>query len=477
MWSPCTLLDQSQILKIHNASLQVLERVGMEINHPLAVDRLGDAGARVDKKKNRAYFPAELVDKALKSIPKQFTLGARDPQYDLHVAHQEQMPITRMCAGPLSMFNMVTNQERPMTLKDNIDAIKLVSALDHIDIAATMSPHDLPKATYDIHVMKAALTHTRKHFWGLTVASENLKVQLEMLEAVAGSRENLQKRPLASGIFCIINPLKIPADEIERLLLYGKYQIPVRMPVAPTVGANAPFTLAGAMAQTNAEFLGGITVQQVLCPEIPCWYYGGLQVMDMQKGNSISDGPESLLLSSTLCQLARFYDIPCCVNSPIVSSWQSHQAILQLGQANLFSTMVQSTEIGGFGGLQGGTHFSQEALVLADEIVAFSKRLQEGFEINEETLAVDAIITEAEKGQYLTSPHTMKFLRQESRFAPNLLDWRSFEASRQDPETIIDRAHTRAKKMLDAYEGIPLDNHLHKELDAMVQKADETLAG
>lgn len=475
MWHAYKTLEQSEITQIHEASLQILGKIGMEIDHPLALEKLAEAGARIDKKDKRAYFNSELIEKSLKTVPKSFSIAGRDPQFDLKVSQQNQSPFLKMCGGPILMFDAAANRERKMTIQDNIDAIKLVNALDHIDIASTMTPQDLPNATYDIHAVRAALTYSRKHFWALTSDSKNLKYQLKMLEIVAGNRENLKARPLASGIFCIISPLKIHSDEIERLLLYGQYHIPIRVPLSPMVGANAPFTLAGTITQTNAEFLGGLVVQQTLCPGIPSWYYGFYQVMDMSRGSSIYGCPEVLLLYAAQSQLAQFYDIPGSMPCPMLSSCQPQQMVTQLGLSKMFASMIKNTEIGGIGGLQGGTHYSHEALVLADEIGAFNKRIHEGLDINEQTLAVQAIVEDGQKGQYLSSPHTMKYLRKENRFSPRLFDWRNFEASVQDSKSLMERAQDRAQHLIKTYNPIPLDEYIQKELDTIVQTADQEL--
>ncbi len=139
MWHAYKTLEQSEITQIHEASLQILGKIGMEIDHPLALEKLAEAGARIDKKDKRAYFNSELIEKSLKTVPKSFSIAGRDPQFDLKVSQQNQSPFLKMCGGPILMFDAAANRERKMTIQDNIDAIKLVNALDHIDIASTMT--------------------------------------------------------------------------------------------------------------------------------------------------------------------------------------------------------------------------------------------------------------------------------------------------------------------------------------------------
>lgn len=474
MLNPYELLSSAEISQIHDASLAVLETVGMEIDHPLAQEKLAEAGAIVDKSKNRVFFPGEMIEKALKVAKNEFICAGREPEFDLTMK-QGLGPKLRMTSGAISHYDLKNNKSRPMAIQDNIEAVRLTEALEHVDIAGSLTPHDLPKKTYDIHVTKHILNAGRKHFWKLTTNSRHLKYQLELLEIVAGSKKNLQERPLASGIVCVIDPLRFPTDEIERLMLYGQYHIPVKVPLTALVGANAPYTLAGTLTQTNAEFLGVLTVFNTLCPGNPIWYYCLLQVMDMQKGYSAYTSPEVLLLYGAVSQMAKFYDVPSCIASATATCCQSHQLMAHLGSTHVFSSMMNVSEIGGAGALDGAAHFSPEALVLNDEMMAFSKRMAKGIDINEGSLAVEAIAAVAEKGEYLSSPHTLKYLRQENRFKPNLFDWQPHETWAKNATTIIDRAHERTRKLVETYKVPPLDEGIQRELDKVVQKADQEL--
>ena len=81
-----------------------------------------------------------------------------------------------------------------------------------------------------IHTLKDMLENSRKHIFVLTKDSRNLEFQMEMMTIAAGSREALARRPICSGIVCITAPLAIHEYEIERLLVYGKFHIPLFIP-------------------------------------------------------------------------------------------------------------------------------------------------------------------------------------------------------------------------------------------------------
>jgi len=470
------VLTGAEVEQLHQASLEVLSEVGLAVSHPLALEKLAEAGARVDFTGHRVFLPPDLVERMVRENPAEFVCGARDPRFDLTMRAGQPIPYLRTDAGPISYFDLTTNQSRDLTMKDIRDVCLLADALPNVDVVSAMTPMDVNIATYDLAVVKTLLENNRKHFWALVAATENLKYELEMLEVVAGSREELKRRPLASGIFCIIDPLQIPSAEIDRLLLYGQYHIPIRIPIATVIGANAPFTLAGSMTQINAEFLGASAVVQLLCPGLPLWYYPQIQLLDMKTGHSLGDGPEVLLAYCACAQMARFYRTPASLTNMSLTSVQSHQIMYHLGTFQFFGCLLGTAEQGGAGSVQDALGYSHQALVLCDESMNYAKRFRHGLDIDAESLAVSEIKDRAGKGGgYLSSRFTKKFLRRERRFSPLVWDWRSITDWQQKPDTIVERADEVARDILGRHQVPPLPDDQRKGLDQIFKRAEKHL--
>jgi trimethylamine--corrinoid protein Co-methyltransferase len=136
--------------------------------------------------------------------------------------------------------------------------------------------------------LKAMLEAGRKHIWALSSSSVNLAYQLEMMLAVAGSETVPAERPICHGIVTVLEQFRFPHDEIERLLLYGRYRIPVKVPICPMMGANAPTTIAGTMVQANAEAVASAVLIHYLCPGTPTWYYFFIQAMNERRRSYLS---------------------------------------------------------------------------------------------------------------------------------------------------------------------------------------------
>jgi trimethylamine--corrinoid protein Co-methyltransferase len=75
------VLSQEQIQRLHYSSLEVLERTGLVMNHPKALEALSGAGCRVDR--NRVRIPTWLVEDCLRLAPKRLMLGNRSGQRTL----------------------------------------------------------------------------------------------------------------------------------------------------------------------------------------------------------------------------------------------------------------------------------------------------------------------------------------------------------------------------------------------------------
>jgi len=473
MFPVYNMLSEDEIKLIHEASLEVLEETGVHLEHPGAQEILSSFGARVSDDRQKVFFPRDMVDKMLARAPRSFLCASREARFDLEM--KLGRAYCRQVGGPISLFDMRTSKTAPLTLQDNIDSARLIDGLPHIDVASCMTPQDINPVTYDVRVVKEMLERSRKHFWALTTHSSHLKYELEMAAAVAGGREALKKRPLFSGIFCVIDPLRYPDDEIDRLFLWGEYGIPVRVPITSLVGANAPYTLAGAMTQINAEFLSSVAVVQALCPGLGLWYYTLLQVLDMKNGRSVANGPEMVQLYAAAAQMSRHYGIPSTFSTGTLTDTQAHQALYHYGTTHLMAALMNITEQGGAGSVQAASFYSHQAMVLIDESVGYTKKIVSGFTVDADTLGVKDIAAMADKGEYLSSRLTMKYLRREPRYTPGVMDWRQLPAWEEKPDTIVERAQEKARTLIAKAEIPPLPAEVRKELEALMASAEKNL--
>lgn len=479
MLPPYEIISQSEFKTIHENSLEVLDAVGLRIDHPLALEKLAGAGAHVDQDRGTVRIPPDLVEHCLESAPKSYTLAGRTPEFDRILGSDAtRTPLFRTEGGAVRYHDLLTGENRALRIQDCRDMTRLSDGLEHIDWVSALTLQDFhPQPTYDIHLLREMLCSGRKHIWALTLDSRNLRYQLEMMEAVAGGRDRLRQRPLCSGIVCLIEPFTFPYDEIERLLLYGRCNLPVEIPLAPICGLTAPYTLAGTIVHTNAAALGSQVVLQTLCPGIPSSYYFFIQTLEMHKGRTDFLSPESLLVSSSLARLGAHYRLPVVTAAIENNGCESIQMMFERGTSLLMSTLGGVGAIGGAGGFEKAIFTGPLALVLDDELMAYVKRIWDGFRINQETIGLETMKRMGHSGNYLSDEHTVKYLYKEKRFTPSLFDWRPFVEWSQEGTTLLERARDHLNNLLKHHEVPPLEEILIKELDKIVQAADRELAG
>jgi trimethylamine--corrinoid protein Co-methyltransferase len=464
------VLTPEQTAAVHQAALDVLARAGAAVDHPLALEASAGHGAKISDDRRRIFWPADAVEKLLAKAPREFLCAAPDRTHDLIMRQGESW--TRQGGGPFSIYDLRSGAARPLTLEDCRDSHRLINALPHINCASTMTPQDVNAAVYDVAAVKTALEHSNKHFWALTTGASHLKYELELAAAVVGGRAELAKRPILSGVFCVIAPLRFPADEIDRLLLCGDYGLHVMTPLTVLMGGSAPYSLAGCLTQMTAEFLASVCLAQALRPGIGQWLYTLFQQLDMRTGRGVAHSPELTLLGAASAQMSAFYGLPSLANTLLSGDCQPHQIIFQYGVNILMALLNGVTFQAGAGSLEYGNLYSHQALAIIDEFLDYLKVVTRGLEISPETLAVDDIVECAERGEYLSSRLTLKLLRREKRHEPDLTLWTTLDNWRRNPETLLDRAESKVRKILAA---APRDSRLpaetRRELDGIMAAA------
>jgi trimethylamine--corrinoid protein Co-methyltransferase len=470
-------LSEKEMQKLHEASLTILQDVGMQIDHAESRNILHDAGADVDHTNNRVKFPPDMVERCLRQIPKSVCLAGRDPHYDLMLSYDSPF-VARCGTGLTSILEPQGTTCRDAVPGDQAEMARLVDGLDNISMPGPLTLHDVPAKTADLHATRVLLQNQRKHFMNLTMGSKNVRYQIEMQLAVRGSRAEVAKRPLFHPISCLISPLYMPEDAIDIMMIAGEYGLPVKIPIMPMLGASAPVTLAGILAHGNAEVLGSFTVLQTLCPGNPTLYYMVPALMDMRSGGSVYGAPENILLYMALTQMARmYYKIPSDTTALFCDGILLEQNTYQKGCLLQAAALSGANIVSGAGTVDGGMAFSAQQLVIDNEIIGLTKRLLAGFTIDDESLGIDCVRRVGPKGNFLLDPHTLENFRSQALFAPSIFSYQNFSTWQENKKRFSERAEEAVQGILASHEVPPLEAHVVRELDRIVKAADAEIAG
>ena len=469
------MMSPDEMAKVHEASLAILEDTGIQIDHEQARSILHDAGAILGNGSPIVKFPAAMVEACLKKVPKTICLAGRDSEYDLVLSPKEPF-VTRCSTGLTSVLDHRTGVYRDAFINDQKELGILADALAHVGMAGSLTVHDAPSNTADLHAVKTLLENQRKHFMSLTMGPKNMRYQIEMQLAVRGSREAIQKRPLFHPIACLISPLYIPEKDVEIMMIAGEFGLPVKLPVLPMLGASAPVSLAGTLAMGNAEVLGAFTVLQTLCPGTPTLYYVAPSLMNMRTGEGIHASPDNNILYAAFIQMARsMYQVPVDVAPLMSDGILMEQATYQKGTNLLMSGLSGANIISGIGCLDGGMAISFQEMVIDDELTASTRRMLTGFEISAETLAVDSVRRVGPRGNFLTDAYTLENCRNHALYSPELFSYHNYATWQNGSKYLPDKATEKVDAILANHEIPPLDTHVLGELDRIIKAADKEI--
>jgi trimethylamine--corrinoid protein Co-methyltransferase len=230
-------------------------------------------------------------------------------------------------------------------------------------------------------------------------------------------------------------------------------------------GATAPATLAGLLAQQNAEILAHLTLAQLIAPGTPVLYGTVSTITDMATGNVALGSIETGLITAAVAQLARHYGIPCrSVGGATASNALEPQCMLERAGTLLPAVLAGVHFITCGGTLESSMTASHPLLVLDDALCGMALRLARGIEVNDETLALDLIKEVGWQDQYLDKVHTAEHCRQEYFFSKLLRRDTRETWAKKGSKTALDLATERVREILEKHEPRQLDPAMEKEL-------------
>lgn len=465
--APFPRLTSGQCRKIHEASLEILERIGIRIDLPEAKDLLQKAGAKIDEK-SRTHIPPHLVEQALKTAPKEVILFDRqgDPAIDLS-GH-------RCFYGPgsdcLNIIDHRSGERRKPQLRDVQEAVRLCDALPNINFVMSMLlPEDVDTAIADRYQMEAMLTSTTKPIIFVAYDYEGCVDCVEMAEAAAGSAEDLQKKPNIACYINVISGLWHNQESLQKLLYLSSKNLPAVYIPSSTAGVTSPVTPAGAMALDYAGTLTGVVLSQLRREGAPIIISGMPPGhLDMRTLVSTYCEPERGLAQA----LAHSLRLPMfSLGGAAEAKVPDQQAAAEAALSLMVETLAGGHLIHDLGYLESGLTFSLAQLTVCDEIVSWIKGFLKEFELSEESLALDTIAEVGPEGQFLDKKHTRNHYR--SRWYPRLFERENYDTWAQKGEkTLIDRASERVEQLLSEHQPDPLSAAIQKKICQTVLRAE-----
>ncbi len=462
------ILSDEDVRKIHTATLDVLESVGVRFPSPTALDIFEAHGAHVDRHTSIVKIPGHLVEAALKLAPPTYTLAARDPALDLPLDGQHSYLGTDGCG--VEVLDAFTGERRRSTWQDVADIARVADYLDAIAFHWTpVSAQDKPPETRSLHEILAIWNNSTKHVQTESIVSGRAaQASVEMAALIAGGREQLRKRPVLSNMQCTTCPLGQDEGSLEAALVSAEAGIPVGFMTMASMVSTGPATLAGNLVVGNAEVLSALALIEMAYPGAPVYYAAAQTAMDLRTGGYTGGGPEDFLFGAATNRLADFYNIPLSMGAFATGAKEPNwHAGVENSLSAFMAVSTVSDMLLGAGLLHGSRIWSYEQLLMDSEIWSILCSMARGIEVNAETLALDAIRAVGPGGNFLAQKHTKKHMRE--LWVPTLLDRRPYsewESKRDGPR---DWAREKAQWILRNHQPTPLEPKLYAELERIVK--------
>jgi trimethylamine--corrinoid protein Co-methyltransferase len=465
-------MGQQECEKIHVASLEILERVGIDVHDEKARELLVKGGAKADG--IRIRLPEHMVEKALAAAPKRMTL------YDRYgkVAIRAWGDNTYYGGGSdcLNVLDHRTGQRRRAVLQDVREAVTLMDALPEIEfVMSQFLPQDVDPRVYDRYQMEVMLNNTTRPIIFVSPDFEGCVAAVEMCEIVAGSANAFQQRPFATCYINVTSGLVANAEALQKCMYLAQKGLPLLYIPLNAGGVNSPATTAGCMASMNAGTLLGIVLAQLVREgtpvAVPGWN-GGPYNLKTMVGNYVLADEQGVPTS-----MGKYYDLPVfglggSTDSKVLDQQCGAEVALSLFTALLHGANI----VHDVGFMDSGLQGSLQLIATSNDLIGWIRAATAGVLVNEETLALDVIDELGPTGDYLTHEHTLRHFKEP--YYSKLADKGTYSQWVDRGATTMERrAAQQVDEILSSHKPEPLPADVQRDIKKIVDREQAWIDG
>lgn len=464
------VLSDRQIEKLYQATLECLQRTGVNVLNAQARQLLASAGSRVDGV--RVWIPAHIIQDAVAANPRSFTIWGRDGRHCL------QLVPDRVYFGPgptCTCFMDPSTGERRRTRRGDPGLTALVcDALDNMDYVMSLGLiGDVTPTLAPVYEFAEMLANTGKPVLPWAYSLENVRDIYRIAVAVAGSEEALQRRPFFALFSTFHTPLVQTDEELANAFWAAEHGIPVVFVGGGAAGLSGPVTGAGTLVVTLAGALASLAITQLKVRGAAVCIGGVPQAMDLRTSRPAYGSPEMSLYSAALADVCRYLGLPFMGTAGATEAKVLDlQAAIECTLQVVLSGLSGATLVHDVGFLDCADIGSLESLVMNDEIIGMARRILRGIEISDETLMLDLIDRVGPGGEFVSTKETARRCRTEI-WNPTLMDrnaWVNWEAT--GARTMHDRIKARLREILATHKPPPLPDGVEAEIEAILENAE-----
>jgi trimethylamine--corrinoid protein Co-methyltransferase len=466
------ILSRSDLDAVHNATVEVLGRLGVKVWEPTALDMFEKAGAETDRKTMMVRIPEDVLKETISKAPSEFVWYGRDPKYRSRMGERR---VHFGSSGDCTRVHDLEGRLREPNLKDVGNLARITDYCENIHHTSTMvTPSDLP-SDYSLQVIWEVWKNSIKTVDGSMYGTGDAEETIELAAILRGGHEELRKMPTLLGYMNPLSPMQLSKELLQGAIVYARYNQPMIFAPEALAGITAPATLAGLLVQQNAEVLSGIMVSQLANPHSPVLYGTVSTVLDMRSTMAALGAPEVGLLNVASAQLARYYNLPSRgTGGNTDSKLLDYQSAAETSQSILMAALAGMNYICcAAGNFDASLAISYEKVVMDNEICGMVSRTLQGISITDETLAVNEICAVGSASGHLARPFTNKMFRKE-HYLPSILDRKSRDAwEKEGGKDLGMVAREEARRILRTHSPEPLDASVSSEIENYIKECSK----
>ena len=470
-FAPVDLATEDQIEALHETALQILSEIGMDFLDPESRALLAEAGARVEPDTERVRFDRDFIEETIKTAPPEFTMHARNPERNLHMGGKS---VAFGSVGSAPNTSDEAGGRRQGNREDYQNLIRLGHTINtvHLWPGYPVEPVDIHPSIRHLDAIWDLLTLSDRVIHAYSLGAQRNRDAYEMIRiARQADEETLDREPSIMSVINASSPLRYDKPMLQGIIEFSSRNQVICITPFTLAGAMAPVTIAGALAQHNAEALAGIAMTQVVRPGAPVMYGGFTSNVDMQSGAPAFGTPEFMQTAMITGQLARRYNLPyrsSGVNAAnALDAQAAYESVFSLWGAVMGGAHML---IHAVGWMEGGLRASFEKMVLDADLCGMVQTFLEPVDFSTDALALDAVRDVGPGGHFFGTPHTLERFRT-AFYKPLISDWRNYETWEEagKPEAKA-RMVELVDQLMATYEQPAMDEAVREELAEFVER-------
>ena len=444
-------LTAKEIEQVHDAALQTLAEVGMQVPGASALAaRLRKAGLEITGD-DRLLLPRAAVEAAIERAPRVVRLGTRNPSRRIVLDGSRTYAATDGC-GSHTQSTSRRAAIRPAVLADVAASARLTDALDEYDVYWMMvSAHDVPRASRVAREYLAALQNTTKHVQMIDVSrASEARLLVRMARELRDA--GVMEEPPVSMLISVVSPLRFEPDSTEAALAFAAAGLPVVACSMPIAAVTAPATPQGMILMAHTEILGFTTLIQTCIPA--------------PRSSTAPSPPSPTRAPARPTIRIRESSGPRRRRR----RWAAASTNRVSPAATASSLTLQPDMVDGGGLLDVSTLLSFEQLVLDHESLRQARAAAAPQTVTPETLALDVIRDVGPGGHFLAHKHTIGHIREfiTQRFVEREHPGGQDDGAARDPDA-WEQAGDEARRLLDSHRVEPLPQRVEASLERVIE--------